>query len=68
MTPERSQRIQEVFAAALEREPAERTLFLDQEYSRDSDLRLAGTPFELTFYKSGDTIYGARSNEFGFAN
>jgi hypothetical protein len=25
-------------------------------------------PFEVTFYKLGDTVYGARSNEFGYAN
>ncbi|NRG16088.1 DUF3604 domain-containing protein [Rhizobiales bacterium] len=25
-------------------------------------------PFEVVFYKLGDTIYGARSNEFGYAN
>ena len=26
------------------------------------------TPFELTFYKLGDTYYAARNNEFGYAN
>jgi len=25
-------------------------------------------PLETTFYKLGDTVYGARSNEFGYAN
>lgn len=25
-------------------------------------------PFEVSFYKLGDTVYGARSNEFGYAN
>ena len=29
---------------------------------------LVGTPIEITVYKLGDTYYGARSNEFGFAN
>jgi hypothetical protein len=29
---------------------------------------LAGTPFEVTVYKMGDTYYAARSNEFGYAN
>ena len=29
---------------------------------------LAGTPFEVTIYKAGNTYYAARSNEFGFAN
>jgi hypothetical protein len=29
---------------------------------------LANTPFEVTFYKMGDTYYAARSNEFGYAN
>jgi hypothetical protein len=29
---------------------------------------LAGTPFEMTVYKMGDKYYGARSNEFGYAN
>ncbi len=27
-----------------------------------------GTPFEVTVYKLGDKYYGARSNEFGYAN
>jgi len=30
--------------------------------------QLAGTPFEVTVYKMGDKYYGARSNEFGYAN
>jgi hypothetical protein len=29
---------------------------------------LAGTPIEVTAYKMGDKYYGARSNEFGYAN
>jgi hypothetical protein len=29
---------------------------------------LAGTPFEMTVFKMGDKYYGARSNEFGYAN
>jgi hypothetical protein len=29
---------------------------------------LYGTPFEITVYKAGDKYYGARSNEFGYAN
>jgi hypothetical protein len=29
---------------------------------------LSQTPFEVTVYKTGDTYYGARSNEFGYAN
>ena len=29
---------------------------------------LAGTPFQVTFYKLGDKYVGARSNEFGYAN
>jgi hypothetical protein len=29
---------------------------------------LAGTPIEITAYKLGDKYYGARSNEFGYAN
>jgi hypothetical protein len=29
---------------------------------------LAETPFEVAVYKVGDTYYGARSNEFGYAN
>ncbi len=29
---------------------------------------LAGSPFEVTFYKAGDAYYAARSNEFGYAN
>jgi hypothetical protein len=29
---------------------------------------MVGTPFELTVYKLGDKYYGARSNEFGYAN
>jgi Protein of unknown function (DUF3604) len=29
---------------------------------------LIGTPFEITVYKMGDKYYGARSNEFGYAN
>ena len=29
---------------------------------------LAGTPIEVTAYKLGDKYYGARSNEFGYAN
>ena len=29
---------------------------------------LAGTPIEVTAYKLGDKIYGARSNEFGYVN
>ena len=28
----------------------------------------AGTPIEVTAYKLGDKYYGARSNEFGYAN
>ena len=27
-----------------------------------------GTPFEVIVYKLGDKYYGARSNEFGYAN
>src|SRR5271165_1789153 len=30
--------------------------------------QLLGTPFEITAYKLGDKYYGARSNEFGYAN
>ena len=30
--------------------------------------QLLGTPFEVTAYKLGDKYYGARSNEFGYAN
>jgi hypothetical protein len=29
---------------------------------------VAGTPFTVTIYKLGDTYYGARSNEFGYAD
>jgi hypothetical protein len=29
---------------------------------------IANTPFELAVYKMGDQYYGARSNEFGYAN
>jgi len=29
---------------------------------------LSGTPIAIAVYKSGDTYYGARSNEFGYAN
>jgi hypothetical protein len=29
---------------------------------------LVGTPIEIAVYKLGDTYYGARSNEFGYAN
>jgi len=29
---------------------------------------LAGTPIEITVYKTGDKYLGARSNEFGYAN
>jgi hypothetical protein len=29
---------------------------------------LQQTPFEVTIYKLGDKYYGARSNEFGYAN
>ena len=29
---------------------------------------MVGTPFEMTVYKMGDKYYGARSNEFGYAN
>ena len=29
---------------------------------------LAETPFEVAVYKLGDTYYGVRSNEFGYAN
>jgi len=29
---------------------------------------LAGTPIEVTANKLGDKYYGARSNEFGYAN
>ena len=29
---------------------------------------VAGSPFTVTVYKLGDTYYGARSNEFGYAN
>ena len=28
---------------------------------------IAGTPIEVTAYKLGDKYYGARSNEFGYA-
>jgi hypothetical protein len=30
--------------------------------------QLLGTPLEITAYKLGDKYYGARSNEFGYAN
>jgi len=30
--------------------------------------QLSGTPISTTVYKSGETFYGARSNEFGYAN
>jgi hypothetical protein len=30
--------------------------------------QMVGTPFEVTVYKLGDKYYGARSNEFGYAN
>ena len=29
---------------------------------------LVGTPIEITVYKLGGKLYGARSNEFGYAN
>jgi hypothetical protein len=29
---------------------------------------IGNTPFEVTVYKAGDRYYGARSNEFGYAN
>ena len=29
---------------------------------------IAQDPFAVTIYKLGDTYYGARSNEFGYAN
>ena len=29
---------------------------------------LAGTPIEVTVYKLGDKVIGARSNESGYAN
>ena len=29
---------------------------------------LVGTPIEITVYKMGDKYFGARSNEFGYAN
>jgi serine/threonine protein kinase len=39
MTPERWQRINELFHCALEREPAERAAFLDQACADDQELR-----------------------------
>jgi Protein of unknown function (DUF3604) len=30
--------------------------------------QLVGSPIEITVYKAGDKYYGARSNEFGYAN
>ena len=30
--------------------------------------KVAQDPYSVTFYKVGDTYYGARSNEFGYAN
>ena len=29
---------------------------------------IANTPIEMAVYKVGDSYYGARSNEFGYAN
>jgi hypothetical protein len=29
---------------------------------------LVGTPIEIAVYKLGDTYFGARSNEYGYAN
>jgi hypothetical protein len=29
---------------------------------------VGNTPLEIAVYKLGDTYYGARSNEFGYAN
>jgi hypothetical protein len=31
-------------------------------------VKIAQNPYSMTIYKLGDTYYGARSNEFGFAN
>jgi hypothetical protein len=44
---------------------------LTQAYSIKSGrlvTMLQETPFEVAFYKMGATVYGARSNEFGYAN
>ena len=30
--------------------------------------KVAQDPYSMTIYKLGDTYYGARSNEFGYAN
>ena len=39
MRPERYKQVDELFIAALERQPEERAAFLDQACSGDSDLR-----------------------------
>ncbi len=31
-------------------------------------IKMAQDPYSMTIYKLGDTYYGARSNEFGYAN
>jgi hypothetical protein len=38
MTPERWGRVKEIFAAALERDPSERTTYVDQACASDAEL------------------------------
>src|ERR1700686_4899620 len=58
MTPERFQQISEIYHAALEREPEQRTAFLQQSCGRDRDLRqeveslLSGEKRAEAFFKS----------------
>src|SRR5262249_20060617 len=61
MTPERWQKIDSVLAAALEREPEQRSSFLDAACAGDSDLR--SEVESLLAHDLPDTILGHKTPE-----
>jgi serine/threonine-protein kinase len=56
MTPERWQRVKELFQSALEREPSQRTAFLDQACAGDEELRKEVESLIASHEKTGSFI------------
>ncbi|MBC7929532.1 MAG: hypothetical protein H7Z38_03095, partial [Rubrivivax sp.] len=59
MTPERWQRIKELFHAAIERAPAERRAFLDEACAGDAQMRTEVETLVAAHEREGEFLDGA---------
>ena len=68
MTPERWQRVKEIFAAAIEREAAHRASYVEQACGGDDELRTEVISLIEAHETAGDFIEGEAAQRVGLAN